>query len=173
MKSIVGSRTRRRIHSKPGLGLACLSLAFALGCSPSEIRPEDLVATVVQFGEFEIREGRPVHVRETSQISCELGRMFGVDYRIEYPEGSAGPVPVRFRWIHPYLEIPRLAVRGTESAAGSSNPVAPPGATSIEGRSLWSISHPEELVSGRYEFRIQLRDGSKLLASHVFEVVGC
>jgi hypothetical protein len=99
--------------------------------------------------------------------------MLGVDYRIEFPEGRAGPIPVRFRWVHPQLEIPRLAVRGTESTGGRPNPVAPHGETVIEGRSLWSIAHPEELVPGRYEFQIRLLDGSRVLASQAFDVVGC
>ena len=172
-------RGRRKLSAGPKSGwgfgslLLALALALALGCTPPEIRPEDVEASIVRFGEYEIRDGRPTHMLETSEIRCELGRMFGVDYRLEFPEGKAGSIPVRLRWVHPRLEIPRLAVRGTESAAGSPNPMAQPGESSVEGRSLWSIAHPEELVPGRYEFQIRLRDGSRVLVSHAFEITGC
>jgi hypothetical protein len=115
----------------------------------------------------------PRHVRETSEIRCELGRLFGVDYRIGYPEGASGPIPVSLRWVHPMIEIPRLAIRGTESPGGAASPTARRGSSQAEGRSLWSFDHPEELIPGRYEFQIRLRDDSRVLASHAFEVVGC
>ena len=92
---------------------------------------------------------------------------------VEYPEGASGPIPISLRWVHPMIEIPRLAIRGTESPSGTASPTARRGASQVEGRSLWSFDHPEELVPGRYEFQIRLRDNSRVLASHAFEVVDC
>lgn len=150
-----------------------MSLLLLLACPARRIKPEELKVSILRFGEYEIVEGRSVHVRESPDIPCELGRIFGVDYRLEFPKGASGPIPVSFRWVHPRLEIPRLAIRGTESSGGMSNPIAPRGASQVESRSLWSIDHPEELVPGRYEFQIRSSDDSGVLASQVFELVGC
>jgi hypothetical protein len=144
-----------------------------LGCPSREVLPEEVEASIVRFGEYRMEGAQSKYLQETSEIRCELGRLFGVDYRIEYPEGASGPIPVSLRWVHPMIEIPRLAIRGTESPGGTAIPTARLGSSQAEGRSLWSLEHPEELVPGRYEFQIRLRDDSRVLASHAFEVVGC
>jgi hypothetical protein len=155
------------------VALGIVFLSSLLACPPREVLPEEVGASIVRFGEYRIEGGQSEHARETSEIQCELGRLFGVDYRIEYPEGASGPIPVSLRWVHPMIEIPRLAVRGTESPGGTASPTARRGSSQVEGRSLWSFEHPEELVPGRYEFQIRLRDDARVLASHAFEVVDC
>lgn len=134
---------------------------------------KDLSIEIVQSGEFEIRAGRPMLTRSGDQISCQLGRVFGIDYRFKFPQGAGGTIPVDFKWQHPNFDIPRLGVRGTVSSGGVSNPVAPKGQGKHEGRSLWSVTHPEELVSGRYDFQILDRTTGDVLFTKSFDLVGC
>lgn len=130
-------------------------------------------ATVVRYGEYEMQSGLPTLVLETSRPTCEQGRIFGVDYRIDVADGQYGVVPVEFRWRHPELAVPSRKIWGRESVARPPGPVLERGAKSLEGRALWSLEHPDELVSGRYEFQIRrLSDGAVLL-SQAFEVEGC
>lgn len=148
------------------------TFAAALGCQ-SEVDPSAISASVIGYGTFEIRGGLPTLTATTSTIDCEPGRTFGVDYRIEVGKGERGRVPVEFRWIHPELAVPSRRLWGTESPARPSSPELEWQQTRIDGRVLWTLEHPDELVSGRYEFQIRrLSDGAVLL-SRSFDVQGC
>jgi hypothetical protein len=152
-----------------GAGLAVL---LGVGCQ-AEVDPEAVSAVTIGYGEFELRGGLPTLVATTDRPTCEQGRIFGVDYRIEVAGGEYGVIPVEFRWLHPELAVPSRKIWGRESAARPPRPVLARRATSLEGRALWSLEHPDELVSGRYEFQIRrLSDGAVLL-SHGFELEGC
>jgi len=146
--------------------------AGALGCQ-SEVDPDSISASVVAYGEFEIRSGLPMLAAAVSTIQCEEGRIFGVDYRIDVANGEYGVVPVEFRWIHPELEVPERRLWGRESLARRPSPRLGWRKTSLEGRVLWSLEHPDELVSGRYEFQIRRRGDGGVLLSRAFDVEGC
>ena len=151
-----------------------LLVCFAglLGCQ-SEVAPESISASVVDYGEFEIKSGLPTLKATTSKIQCEQGKTFGIDYVIEVANGEYGVVPVEFRWTHPELAIPSRRLWGRESSARRSNPRLPWREKSLTGRVLWSLEHPDELVSGEYEIQIRIRDGRGVLLSHIFEIEGC
>jgi len=145
---------------------------FGAGCQ-AKVDPDAVSATTLEYGEFELRGGLPTLVATTVRPTCEPGRIFGVDYRIEVANGDHGVIPVEFRWLHPELAVPSRKIWGRQSVAGSPNPILERRATSLEGRALWSLEHPDELVSGSYEFQIRrLSDGAVLL-SQVFELEGC
>ena len=152
--------------------LALFVAAIALGCQ-SEVDPNSVSAVVVAYGEFEVRNGLPVLSSTASSIQCEEGRIFGVDYRIDIANGEYGSVPVEFRWIHPELAVPERRLWGRESQARLPNPHLPWRQKSLTGRVLWSLEHPDELVSGRYEFQIRRLDDKSILLSRPFDVVGC
>ncbi len=151
---------------------ALLAVLFGAGCQ-SEVDPEAVSVATLRHGEYELRSGLPTLVAATSRPTCEQGRIFGVDYRIDVAAGEHGVIPVEFRWLHPDLAVPSRKIWGRESAARPPGPVLERRQTSLEGRALWSLEHPDELVSGRYEFQIRrLNDGAVLL-SQVFELEGC
>ena len=109
----------------------------------------------------------------TSTIPCEAGALFGVDYRIEVANGEYGVVPVEFRWIHPELAVPARRLWGRERSARRPNPRLDWRETSLEGRVLWSLEHPDEMVPGQYEFQIRLVEQGTVLLSREFQVDGC
>ena len=156
-----------------GAALAWVSvLAFATGCE-SEVDLSAVSAKVVAFGEFEIRGGIPTLTRETTDIRCELGKIFGVDYRIDVSDGEYGRIPVEFRWVHPELAVPSRGLWGPETPALTPGPELEWRATAVEGRALWSLEHVDELVGGRYEFQIRRLDDGQVILSQGFELEGC
>ncbi len=161
---------RRRSVSIAG-ALSAWAIAL-VGCQ-GEIDPSAVSARVVAFGEFEIERGLPKWVREATTIPCEPGRIFGVDYRLEVSGGQWGEIPVEFRWTHPEFAIPSLRQWGTESAAGQARPALARGESGLDGRALWTLEHPDELISGRYEFRVRLIPDGTTLLSRSFQVEGC
>lgn len=151
---------------------ALAAVVFGAGCQ-AEVDPQAVSVTTLRYGEFELRSGLPTLVATTSRPTCEQGRIFGVDYRIDVAHGEHGVVPVEFRWIHPELAVPSRKLWGRETTALPPGPILERRATSLEGRALWSLEHPDELVSGRYEFQVRrLSDGAVLL-SQAFELEGC
>lgn len=158
------------------LAVLCLIGLSIGGCQP-EVDPASVTARVVAYGEYEIRNGLPTLIEQTSTIACAQGRIFGLDYRIEVADGDFGIVPVDFRWIHPELSVPERRLWGTEAAASPSNPTLGWGDSVIEGRALWTLEHPDELVSGRYEFQLRLRDDddddAAVILTHPFDIQGC
>jgi hypothetical protein len=142
------------------------------GCQ-FDVDPASLSARVVAYGEYEIRDGLPTLIEQTSTIACAPGRIFGLDYRIEVANGDFGIVPVAFRWLHPELTVPERRLWGTEAAVGPSNPTLDWGDSVIEGRALWALEHPDELVSGRYEFQIRISDGGATILTQPFDIEGC
>lgn len=171
----VGLRGSRRKRGPSGWTLALVVAFFAMGAlaCQSEVDPESVSASLVAYGEFEIEKGLPTLLTTTSSIRCELGILFGVDYRIDVANDEYGIVPIEFRWIHPELAVPARQLWGTESAARRPNPLLAWREKSLEGRVLWSFEHPDELVPGRYEFQIRARDGGSVLLSRTFDVDGC
>ena len=151
---------------------ALAAVLFGAGCQ-AEVDPQAVSVTTLSHGEYALRGGLPTLVATTSRPVCEQGRIFGVDYRIDVANGEHGVVPVEFRWVHPELAVPSRKIWGRETAARPARPILEWRATSLEGRALWSLEHPDELVSGRYEFQIsRLSDGAVLL-SQAFELEGC
>ena len=158
--------------AKLGAAFGLCGLSLMLGC-PSEIDPATVTATVVQYGLYEIREGLPTLVEETDRIACAEGVTFGVDYRIDVTDGGYGRIPVEFRWTHPELAVPSNKLWGTETPARRSNPEIGWRESSLEGRALWDLEHPDERISGRYKFQIRRQvDGRAILSSNFF-VEGC
>jgi len=147
-------------------------LFLMLGC-PSEIDPTTVTATVVQYGLYEIRDGLPTRIEETDRIACADGVMFGADYRIDVTGGGYGRIPVEFRWVHPELAVPSSKLWGAETPARQSNPEIGWRESSLEGRALWNLEHPDEKISGRYEFQIQRQTDGRAILSSIFFVEGC
>lgn len=171
----VSQRGSKRMRGQGGRTRALLIVFVALralGCQ-SEVDPKSVSASVVAYGEFEIKEGLPRLMATTSSIRCETGRLFGVDYRIDVANDEYGIVPIEFRWIHPELAVPARRLWGTQSAARRPNPRLEWREKSLEGRVLWRFEDPDELVPGRYEFQIRVRDEGRVLLSRTFEVDGC
>jgi hypothetical protein len=152
--------------------LAIFVVASALGCQ-SEVDPEAISASVVAYGEFEIRGGLPILIAKDATIPCEQGRLFGVDYRIDVANGEYGVLPIEFRWTHPDLAVPESRLWGTESEARRPNPSLAWRQSSLTGRALWRFDHPDEMVSGRFEFLIRRRDDGSVLLSQSFDIHGC
>ena len=153
--------------------LVVLSMLALPGCGPDPIEPDQVSVALLGYGEFEIRDGQPALVAERDTIECELGKLFGVDYRIDYPEGTGGTIPIEARWIHPAIDIPRLGRSGRESSGGTSEPMAPRNESGLMGRSLWSITYPEELRSGLYVLQIRVVPGGRVLLNRAFEIAEC
>lgn len=160
---------RTRLGVAVAVGLVALGLA---GCG-GEVDPDAVTARVIASGEYELRGGLPVLVSPASTIPCEEGRTFGVDYRLEVADGQYGPIPIEFRWVHPELAVPSRRLWGRETEARKPNPVLEWRDSFLDGRVLWTFEHPDELVSGRYEFQIRRRVDGRSILSHAFEVVGC
>jgi hypothetical protein len=152
--------------------LLSLLVFLQIGCQ-SEVEPGSVSATVVAYGAFEIQSGLPTLTSTTSKIQCEAGRIFGVDYRIDVANGEYGIVPVEFRWIHPELAVPSQRLWGRESSARRPNPKLAWRESSLSGRALWTLEHPDELVSGEYEFQIRSVPKGKVLLTRTFDVIGC
>ena len=144
----------------------------ALGCQ-SEVAPESISASLVAYGEYEIKKGLPTLISTTSTIPCEAGRLFGVDYRIEVANGEYGVVPVEFHWTHPELAVPARRLWGRETAARQPSPRLGWRETTLEGRVLWSLEHADEMVPGQYEFQIRIREEGTVLLSREFQIEGC
>jgi len=153
-------------------GVVGVGVLGALGCQ-SEVRPESVSASLVAYGEYEIKNGLPTLISTTSTLPCEAGRLFGVDYRIEVANGEYGVVPVEFYWIHPELAVPARRLWGRETAARRPSPRLDWRETTLEGRVLWSLEHADELVPGRYEFQIRIREEGTVLLSREFQIEGC
>ncbi|MBJ18959.1 MAG: hypothetical protein CL933_05980 [Deltaproteobacteria bacterium] len=152
--------------------LHVFAVAGLLGCQ-SEVDPHSVSVSVVASGEYEIRKGLPIWVSPATTISCEAGRIFGVDYRIDVANGEYGTVPIELRWLHPKLVVPERQIWGRSSSAGRSNPILGWSETSLDGRVLWSLEHPDEMVSGQYELQIRLLDDKSVLLSRSFKIEGC
>ena len=148
------------------------SFALSVGCR-SEIDPADVKATVVQYGRYEPRGGLPYRVEETHLIECAEGVSFGVDYRIDVVGGGFGVIPVEFWWTHPEMAVPSSKLWGTETAARRPNPKIGWRESSLEGRALWSLEHPDERISGAYEFQIRQQVDGRAILSSIFQVEGC
>ena len=145
----------------------------ALGACQAEISPESVSATIISAGRFEIEDGLPVLVEPTQTIACQEGVLFGADYRVATQSGQKGRLPIEFRWRHPELAIPARKLWGTESAASPPNPVLTKEGEALVGRALWTLGHPDERVSGRYELQIRTLLGERVLASVHFDLEGC
>ena len=143
------------------------------GCG-GEVDPERIVASVRSAGRYRLESGRTVLAEKTSRIACAPDAIFGVDYRVE-AEGVryGGVLPLEFRWIHPELAVPSEKLWGTETRARPPRPELGWGESTLSGRALWRLEHPEERKSGRYEFVIRVVETREILLSHAFEVEGC
>ena len=152
------------------LAVACLALS---GCG-GEVDPERIIASVEGAGRYRLESGRTVLAEKANRVACAPEAIFGVDYRIE-TEGIryGGVLPIEFRWIHPELAVPSEKLWGTETPARASHPQLSWGESTLSGRALWRLSHPEERKSGRYEFVIRVVETREILLSHAFEVEGC
>ena len=167
-QNVCPSNRVAKLHAALGL----CGLFLMIGCH-SEVDPTTVTATVVQYGLYEIRDGLPAHVEETDRILCAEGVMFGVDYRIDVNGGGFGKIPVEFRWAHPELSVPSSKLWGGETPARRSTPEIGWRESSLEGRALWSFEHPDEKISGRYEFQIRRQADGRAILSSIFFVEGC
>lgn len=166
-----GPRRRRWPRARAALGGA---LALATAACGVEVDPEEIEASAIASGRFELVSGRPVFAESTTRIPCAPDALFGVDYRIEVPGLRLGGVlPIESRWRHPEFAIPSEKLWGSESPAGRPDPVLEWGESSLVGRALWSLSHPDERKDGRWEFVIRAREGGRVLLSRSFDVEGC
>lgn len=153
--------------------LAILSVATLAFACTAEIEPDAISAKVVSFGRFEIQNGLPVLRERVDRIECELGTIFGVDYRVEVSGGEFGVLPIEFRWVHPELSIPSRKLWGTETPARASRPEIGWREEAFEGRALWSLEHQDERVSGRYEFQIRTIPSGRIVLAQAFFLEGC
>jgi len=153
------------------LGFVFFALLASACADP--IDPAEVSASVISFGRYEIQSGAPVLIEATSQIGCEPGVVFGVDYRVDVGEGRRGVIPVEFRWRHPELSVPSKKLWGTETAARLPNPQLPAREPSISGRALWELAEPEERISGQYEFIIRVTTDGRTILRQAFEIEGC
>ena len=149
-----------------------LILVLSMACASPTIEPSVISTELLRYGVFELMPGRPQHIETTDRIRCKLGVAFGVTYRIRFPEGSRGKLPVAIAWHHPEINAPHLGVTGTVFIAPSP-PSIPRGAASITSEGLWSFGDPVELVPGRYEFILSLQGSGDVLLRQAFEVTGC
>lgn len=161
----------RSLERAAGAGLGLL-LVLLCGC-PAEVDPEDITASVVAYGRYELRGGIPMRVEETDRVSCDPGVTFGVDYRLDVSGRGGGVLPLEFRWVHPELSVPERRLWGTETPARASRPSLRWGETSWEGRALWQLEHPDERVTGRYAFEIRVVPEGRVILSTAFHVEGC
>ncbi len=167
----VKPRTREFMRTNllaPGL---CL-LVLAGGCR-FEVDPSDVEVEILHVGRYALEKGVPELVEETSEVTCEPGVIFGVDYRIIVKGGGFGTLPLSFWWVHPELAIPSRQLWGTETRALAAEPRIDWGERALPGRTLWSLEHPEERVDGRYRFEIRRTDDGTTLAAATFLVEGC
>ena len=176
-RTVASRRCQTHGRAAPGRRSVLLStigvaLALGVGCQ-AEVDPEAVSAVTLRYGEFEIRSGLPTLVAATDRPTCEQGRIFGVDYRIDVADGEHGMLPVEFRWVHPELAVPSRKIWGRESSASPPEPILDRRATGLEGQALWSLEHPDELVSGRYEFQVRRLSDGAILLSQAFELEGC
>jgi hypothetical protein len=152
-----------------GLGLL---LGLSVGCL-REVAPERLSASVVAFGQYELQSGLLVRTASNAEVKCALGVIFGVEYRVDVEGWAFGALPVEFRWRHPELAVPARKIWGQESPARSPRPVLDWSEDALEGRALWTLEDPLELVDGRYEFVIRRLDDGAVLLSKAFLLGGC
>jgi len=152
-----------------GLGLL---VGLSLGCQ-REVAPEKLSASVVAFGQYALESGLLVRTTSSYEVKCELGAIFGVEYRVDVEGHAFGELPVEFRWRHPELAVPASKIWGEETPARSSRPVLEWGERALEGRALWTLEDPLELVNGHYEFVIRRLDDGTVLLSQYFLLGGC
>ncbi len=141
-------------------------------CASPMIDASVVSAVSVDYGRFEMVDGLPRHIETTDQIRCELGSTFGVLYRITFSQGISGELPIAAKWRHPAIDAPRSGIRGTLSPSPPLLGI-PNGTIELENAGLWAFTDPAELVAGRYEFVIELRDGSAVLLEREFEITGC
>jgi hypothetical protein len=151
---------------------AILLALLYLSCASPGVDPSVVSALTIEYGRFEMVDGEPRHIETTDQIRCELGSTFGVLYRITFSEGTSGELPIAAKWRHPAIDAPRSGIRGTVSPSPPLLGV-PHGTIELENAGLWAFTDPAELVAGRYEFVIELRDGSTVLLEREFEITGC
>lgn len=173
-------RTRRaaRAVTRRGFGvfvsvLVCSTISALTGCVDGSVDPSKISARVVSAGMYSSRDGFPEFAESRTDIPCEVGRLFGVDYELEVAGGASGVLPVQFRWLHPAIRVAEASRVGTETAGGVSNPVMERGRTRLSGRSLWSIESASERVPGIYRFEIRVIGGDRMLLSQEFEISGC
>lgn len=173
-------RTRRaaRAITRRGFGvivsvLVCSTISGLTGCVDGSIDPSKISARLVSAGMYSSREGLPELAESRTDIPCEVGRLFGVDYELEVAGGASGVLPVQFRWLHPAIPVADSSRRGTESKGGVSNPVMERGRARLLGRSLWSIDSATERVPGIYRFEIKVIGDKRVLLSQDFEIDGC
>ena len=149
-----------------------LCAMLLVGCQ-TEVLEEEVRVGLVEFGRYEIRDGRTQLASITQRIPCELDTIFGIVFRVEAGERSAGVVPVDIRWRHPKLDVPSRGLSGTESPPGIPQLEIPkPGAAAM-GRVLWTLEHPRELVAGRYTFEMRLPTSGQALLLQAFDVEDC
>ena len=159
--------------ARPSIGMALGGFLFlVLGCV-AEVDPASIQGVAISAGRYEIQNGLPTLVEATSEIGCEPGTIFGVDYRLDVAPGQGGVVPVEFRWSHPELNVPSKKLWGTESPARMPNPSLPKGQTSIFGQALWTLEHLDERVSGKFEFIIRTLPDRRQILTKSFDVKGC
>lgn len=154
-------------------GLFALVSIGVLGCVDASVDPSKISARVVSAGTYSLRAGFPDFVESRTDIPCEVGRLFGVDYEFEVAGDGSGVLPVQFRWLHPAIPIEGSSRTGTETEGGTRNPVMERGRSRLLGRSLWSIGKASERVPGVYRFEIQTIKEKQTILSQEFEVEGC
>ena len=162
----------RIAHRVVGTIALAWGVSVGSGC-PSDIAADRLSATVVDSGRYELQSGRLVRTSSSVEVECALGVIFGVDYRIEVEGWGFGTMPVEFSWRHPELAVPTRKIWGEETPARAPRPFLEWGAEVLEGRALWRLDDPLELVEGRYVFLIRRLDDGSTLLSRSFVLGGC
>lgn len=153
--------------------MALLAVSSLLSCVDASLDPDDVSASVISAGEYATDKGIPTFAEQRTKIPCEVGRMFGIDYELAVAGGGPGLIPVDFEWIHPPLPVEGSTRTGTATKGGVPNPSMGRGEKTLMGRSLWSIEHADERVSGIYRLEIRTIGARRLVLSQDFEVEGC
>ncbi len=163
----------RRVFGLTVMVVVFLTVCVLAGCVDASVDPSRISARVVSAGVYSLREGSPDFVESRTNISCEVGLLFGVGYALEVAGGASGVLPVQFKWIHPAIPVEGSSRVGTETEGGVSNPVMERGRVQLLGRSLWSIDSANDQVPGIYRFEIRTVGDNQILLSHDFDIGGC
>jgi hypothetical protein len=105
----------------------------------------------------------PILLTKTTTIKAELGRSFGIVYRLKRPPANA--IPYRVRWQFPAEGLTNPRTKATHHAFGREL-----GPSQAKTRGLgWSFTEPWELVPGTWT--VQILCGDQVLLTQSFEVV--